>query len=170
MAPDSLSNFSFSFLNWIKNKMIFTVSLDICYRLSDATFYDHINTIYQFIKPFLNKKCLFLRNREPLTDTTYHRILIYSSWLVSVASVGLHVVVNRVWLQIKGSWIQTPAWPHNFSGSKSDWRSRGHEFELQLATWLQWRLTVKEFLQPFSTILNFPQLSGTDESMCTSTG
>ena len=26
------------------------------YRLSDATFYDRINTIYQFIKPFLDKK------------------------------------------------------------------------------------------------------------------
>ena len=36
------------------------------YRLSDATFYDCINTTYQFIKPFLDKKCLFLRNMEPL--------------------------------------------------------------------------------------------------------
>ena len=36
------------------------------YRLSDATFYGHINTIYQFIKPFLDKKCLFLRNTELL--------------------------------------------------------------------------------------------------------
>ena len=26
------------------------------YRLSDATFYEHINTIYKFIKPFLDKK------------------------------------------------------------------------------------------------------------------
>ena len=26
------------------------------YRLSDATFYDRINTIYQFIKPFLDNK------------------------------------------------------------------------------------------------------------------
>ena len=26
------------------------------YRLSDATFYDRINTTYQFIKPFLDKK------------------------------------------------------------------------------------------------------------------
>ena len=26
------------------------------YRLSEATFYDRINTIYQFIKPFLDKK------------------------------------------------------------------------------------------------------------------
>ena len=26
------------------------------YKLSDATFYDHINTMYQFIKPFLDKK------------------------------------------------------------------------------------------------------------------
>ena len=30
--------------------------------LSDATFYDYINTIYQFSKPFGDKKCLFLRN------------------------------------------------------------------------------------------------------------
>ena len=37
------------------------------YRLSDATFYDLINTVYQFIKPFLDKKCLLLRNMEPLT-------------------------------------------------------------------------------------------------------
>ena len=36
------------------------------YRLSDATFYDRIDTIYQFIKPFLDKKCSFLRNMEPL--------------------------------------------------------------------------------------------------------
>ena len=36
------------------------------YRLSDAAFYDHIDTIYQFIKSFLDKKCLFLRNMEPL--------------------------------------------------------------------------------------------------------
>ena len=26
------------------------------YRFSDATFYDRINTIYHFIKPFLDKK------------------------------------------------------------------------------------------------------------------
>ena len=36
------------------------------YRLSGATFYDHINTMYQFIKPFLDTKCLFLRNMEPI--------------------------------------------------------------------------------------------------------
>ena len=41
------------------------------YRLSDATYYDRINTIYQFIKPFLDKKCLFLRNMEPLTSSPY---------------------------------------------------------------------------------------------------
>ena len=41
------------------------------YRLPDATVYDRINTIYQFIKPFLDKKkkkkkkkCLFLWNKE----------------------------------------------------------------------------------------------------------
>ena len=33
-------------------------------------FYDRINIIYQFIKPFLDKKCLFLRNMEPLNIKT----------------------------------------------------------------------------------------------------
>ena len=37
------------------------------YRLSGAIFYDCINTIYQFIKPFFDKKCLFLMNRVPLS-------------------------------------------------------------------------------------------------------
>ena len=40
------------------------------YRLSDATFYDCINTIYQFVKSFLDKKkCLFLKDMEPLIST-----------------------------------------------------------------------------------------------------
>ena len=38
-------------------------------KISGATFHDRINTIYQFIKPFLDKKCLFLRNMEPLKST-----------------------------------------------------------------------------------------------------
>ena len=29
--------------------------------------YDRINTIYQFIKPFLDTKCHFFRKMEPLT-------------------------------------------------------------------------------------------------------
>ena len=64
---------SLSFLNWIKNEMIFyratlsqrydkkiisfqereTLKL---YRLSCAIFYDCINTVYQFIKSFLDNK------------------------------------------------------------------------------------------------------------------
>ena len=36
------------------------------YRLLYAPFYDCINTIYQFMKPLLDKKCLFLRIMEPL--------------------------------------------------------------------------------------------------------
>ena len=42
------------------------------YRLSDAAFYDHIDTIYQFIKPFLDKKCLFLRDMEPLNGEHFN--------------------------------------------------------------------------------------------------
>ena len=38
--------------------------------LSGATFYDCINTKYQIIKPFLDNKCMFLKNKEPLTFTT----------------------------------------------------------------------------------------------------
>ena len=41
----------------IKNRFISRMrdQLKFC-RLSDATFYDCINTIYQFIKPFLDNK------------------------------------------------------------------------------------------------------------------
>ena len=51
-----------SFLIQFKNKRL------KFYRLSDATFYDRIDTIYQFMKTFLDKKCLFLRDMEPLTS------------------------------------------------------------------------------------------------------
>ena len=34
------------------------------YRLSDVLFYDCINTIYQFIKPFLDNIISILRNME----------------------------------------------------------------------------------------------------------
>ena len=43
-----------SFLIQIK-----TERLTKFYRLSDATSYDRVNTIYQFINPFLDKTCLF---------------------------------------------------------------------------------------------------------------
>ena len=45
------------------------------YRLSDATFYDRINTIYQFVKPFLDKKYLLSRNMEPLMKNFCYRFL-----------------------------------------------------------------------------------------------
>ena len=44
-------------------------------------FYDCINTIYQFIKSFLDIKCPFLRNMEPLTATTPLRNHAYSNIL-----------------------------------------------------------------------------------------
>ena len=77
---------SLSFLNWIKNEMIFFYHISELmlatliqrydkksfhfwfssrmgdylkiYRLSSATVYDCINTIYQFVKPFLDFVCL----------------------------------------------------------------------------------------------------------------
>ena len=36
------------------------------YRLSGATFYDYVNTIYQFIEPFLDNEMSILRNMELL--------------------------------------------------------------------------------------------------------
>ena len=62
------------------------------YRLSDATFYDHINTIYQFIKPFLDKKCLFLRNMEPLNEI--------ATLNVSVLPTQLMTADNFCWLKM----------------------------------------------------------------------
>ena len=46
------------------------------YRQSYATFYDCINTIYQFIEPFLDlkKKKMSMRNMEPL-----NKIKIFSN-------------------------------------------------------------------------------------------
>ena len=35
------------------------------YRLSDATFYDRINTVYQFIKPFWDKKISIFEEYGP---------------------------------------------------------------------------------------------------------
>ena len=45
--------------------------------LSDATFYDLINIICQFIKPFFDKKCLFFKNMEPLKSKCLH-VSLYS--------------------------------------------------------------------------------------------
>ena len=81
MASDSLKiPVSLLFLNWIKNEMIFYHFSELILstliqrydkkkiilfqereinrnnRLSGAPFYDFINTIYQFIKPFLDNK------------------------------------------------------------------------------------------------------------------
>ena len=49
----------------IKNHLIFLIQfqnerLTEILQLSDATFYDNIKTIYQFIKPFLDKKKIFI--------------------------------------------------------------------------------------------------------------
>ena len=46
------------------------------HRLSDTTFYYRINTIHLFIKPFLDKKCLFLRNIQPLRSLLLKDIIL----------------------------------------------------------------------------------------------
>ena len=47
-------------------KIISFQERDKFHRLPGATFYDCINTIYQFIKPFLDNKMSIFRIREPL--------------------------------------------------------------------------------------------------------
>ena len=54
------------------------------YRLSGATFYDLINTICQFIKPLRDKKCLLLRNMEPLIIRQIFRVLQCLNWLFNL--------------------------------------------------------------------------------------
>ena len=57
------------------------------YMVSDATFYDCINTLYQFIKPFLdNKMSIFFRNMEPLDGLWKFRVSGLRVKLVSCKS------------------------------------------------------------------------------------
>ena len=57
------------------------------YRLSDATFFYCINNIFQFIKLFLDKKCLFL-----YPAPRYWRGVMASRWVFMCLSVHLSVV------------------------------------------------------------------------------
>ena len=61
-----------SILIWFKQERLTEI-----YRLSDAAFYDHSNTIYQFIKPFLDKNCLFLEEYKALNIPIWLLILRY---------------------------------------------------------------------------------------------
>ena len=45
-----------------------------------------INTIYQFIKSFLDNKCLFLRNMGPLTVSIYFIMVLWPSQPIRVMS------------------------------------------------------------------------------------
>ena len=62
------------------------------YRLSGSTFYDHINTICQFIKPIFWLKCLFLRNIEPLKRLTLDMNVRLYLDRYSVLSMSLHTI------------------------------------------------------------------------------
>ena len=87
------------------------------YRLSDATFYDRINTIYQFIKPFLDKNVHFLRNMEPLNcHAVYIKMpspfLIFSQsdYLILVVDTNSHTHWQTVQIQI--SWSSQLIWSY----------------------------------------------------------
>ena len=75
---------------YAKNRFIFWPSsetrdkLKFC-RLSDATFYDRITSIYKFIKPFLDKNCLLFRNIKPLTLSVpnFRRLVVCFSFLTN---------------------------------------------------------------------------------------
>ena len=55
------------------------------------SFYNRINTIYQFIKPFLDNKNLFLRNLEPLRRKTKTLLRLCGYAGQSESSLGAHV-------------------------------------------------------------------------------
>ena len=65
------------------------------YRLSEVTFYDHIDTLYRFIKPFLNKKCLIsLRNMEPLKSGSrimFLKLLRHTCNVIEKVNNGLFI-------------------------------------------------------------------------------
>ena len=61
------------------------------YRLSEATFYDCINTISQFIQPFLDK-CQFLRIMKPLDGEIIIFIWITPLSGGMVSDMDLHTV------------------------------------------------------------------------------
>ena len=94
-------------LNWIKNERIFYRISELMlailiqrydknhfisrmrdllkfYRMSGATFYKCINTIYQFIKPFLdNKMSIFFRNMESLNARLNKRLNYIARFWIS---------------------------------------------------------------------------------------
>ena len=57
------------------------------YRVSSATFSDCINTIYQLIKPFLDKKWIFLRNIEPLI----YREIVYCVYSLEMHHCNIYI-------------------------------------------------------------------------------
>ena len=80
------------------------------YRLSGATFYDHIDTIYQFNKPFLDKKkSLFLRNMEPLIKQQR-----FSSSSMN-GEVDLNFYCSHIY---SSEWIYLQIWPPFFKGTQ----------------------------------------------------
>ena len=70
------------------------------YRLSIATFYDRTNTIYQFIKSFVDKKYLFsylLKNMKPLiTDETENKY-VYLQFTVRPTSLYSDLMNSCAW-------------------------------------------------------------------------
>ena len=80
------------------------------YRLSDAIFYDCINTIYQFIKFFFNNKMsIFLRHMEPLIwnciriEVTWYLVNVSSSWPKSASCIKKWAAHEKTHLRTYGS-------------------------------------------------------------------
>ena len=64
------------------------------YKLSYAIFYDSINTIYKFIKPFLDKKNVNLRNMKPLNGTT---AMPFGAVILSLLATKLKFCALQPW-------------------------------------------------------------------------
>ena len=94
--------------------------------MSDAKFYDRINTIYQIITDFLDKKCLFLRNMQPWTD-----INVSLRWRFRGTSESKRDQVSHFWETRKTlDWILTspanPIWIRLCISETRVWRVKGN--------------------------------------------
>ena len=66
------------------------------YRLSDATFYDHINTIYQFIKPFLDNEMSICEEYRAVKHWTEHDVCIQIKFYLLLLPVWFQVTIYNV--------------------------------------------------------------------------
>ena len=117
---------------WYKNHFISRMRVKLkFYRLSAATFYDCINTIYQFIKPFLDNKMSIFEEYgafKPCTETWSHgySLLVYGKLLVWPIGCFIYLTFN-----LSGQFLQTTNWGYiSYFPQKTGWHF------MQMISWM----------------------------------